>query len=247
VLSLKRPKIAVVADEPASPGSFGWIWHLLERVMGVRFTAVTMDAITSADLSRYNVIVFPDGSGAGYASRLGKGGIDRLKGWVSRGGALVCLGNASEFATREDVALSTAKLVGEKGGSGSAGGDSAKAEELRPEAVPGAIFRTTLDLHHFLTLGFTRPTLPVLVDTRRFYKPSKDGANVARFDRAPLLVSGWEWPDTEAQLKDTAWLIDEPTGDGHVVMFAGDPNFRLFWRNTSRLFLNAVMLAPTLE
>jgi hypothetical protein len=263
VVSLKRPRIAVVADDPASPSSFGSIWFLLERVMGERFTALPLAALSMADLSRYNVIVFPDGNARRYSDRLGKRGVDRLSDWIRRGGALVCLADAAEFPTLEGVKLSSSRLVGDGsrlggrewlpgaygGEPGLAAADTAKADVRKrsPEPVPGAICRATLDLHHFLTYGYSRSSLPVLVDTRRFFKPSKDGANVAMFDRPPLLVSGFIWPDTEDQLDGTAWLIDEPTGQGHVVMIAGDPNFRLFWPGTSRVFLNAVMLAPTLD
>jgi hypothetical protein len=263
VVSLKRPKIAVVADDPAWTSSFGWTWFLLERVMGVRFTAVPLSAISGGDLARYNVIVFPDGSPGAYSSRLGGGGVQRLKDWVERGGVLVCLGDAAEFPTLEGVGLSSARLVGEKpkageresstsvyaGGPGGAGADSAAAkdEERRPEPVPGAIFRSTLDLHHYLTYGYPDRSLPVLIEGRRFYKASKEGANVAVFDRKPLLVSGFIWPDSEEQMAGTSWLIDEPNGEGHVVMFAADPNYRLFWRATTRMFLNAVMLSPTLD
>ena len=38
---------------------------------------------------------------------------------------------------------------------------------------------------------------------------------------------------------------DRRLGRGHVVLFAGDPNFRLFWRGTTQLFLNAVLLLST--
>jgi hypothetical protein len=33
-------------------------------------------------------------------------------------------------------------------------------------------------------------------------------------------------------------------GRGSVVLFAGDPLFRLFWRATHPLFVNAVLLGP---
>ena len=38
--------------------------------------------------------------------------------------------------------------------------------------------------------------------------------------------------------------VDEPTGRGHVVLFAEDPNFRAIWRSTTRLFFNSFLFQP---
>ena len=46
-------------------------------------------------------------------------------------------------------------------------------------------------------------------------------------------------------LRGTAFLVDEPLGDGHVVLFTNDPMFRGWWRALDRLVLNAVLLGPT--
>jgi len=38
------------------------------------------------------------------------------------------------------------------------------------------------------------------------------------------------------------WLATERSGRGQVVLFAGDPLFRSFWRQSSEVFLNALLL-----
>jgi hypothetical protein len=43
------------------------------------------------------------------------------------------------------------------------------------------------------------------------------------------------------------FAVDEPNGDGHVVMLAGPVLFRAYWRNTERLLLNALIYAPALD
>jgi hypothetical protein len=40
-------------------------------------------------------------------------------------------------------------------------------------------------------------------------------------------------------------LIEEPVGDGHVVVFANEPLFRGWWRALDRLVLNAIVLGPS--
>ena len=60
-------------------------------------------------------------------------------------------------------------------------------------------------------------------------------------------MTGWTWPETERRMAGTAFAIDEPNGDGHVIMMGGPVVFRSFWRNTEHLLLNAVLYGPALN
>jgi hypothetical protein len=259
IVSLKRPRIAVLADGPVSPIAYGWLWFLLERRLGLRFTAIRSDAVPRAEIDRYNVIVIPDGNGAALAASLGERGVSKLRDWIARGGTLVCLEEAAEFPTLKNVGLSSAWPVGvrkkekdtdaedEKGALSDSASAAAREAETRPQLLPGSIFWASLDPRHFLCYGFDRPRIPVLLQGRLFLKPSKEGANPITFARAPLRLSGWSWPETERRLAGTAYAVDEPTGHGHVIMIEGPPAFRLFWRGTERLLLNALTYAPALD
>ncbi len=117
-----------------------------------------------------------------------------------------------------------------------------------PEAVPGAIMRATIDRTTPLTYGYDTTTLPVLVDSAYFFRPSKEGTNAVIFsadEKPPLRLAGFIWPDTERLLRGTAYVMEEPTGRGHVVLYAEDPNFRAIWRSTTRLFFNSFLFQPT--
>jgi hypothetical protein len=312
VVSLRRPKIIVAADEPVSVTSYGSLWWTFDR-MGVDFTPMTIQAIRSTRLDDYNVIILPDGSAGGYFSRFGKGGVDALRGWVERGGTLVLIKGAAVFGALKDVNLTSSRLVGseddeqktEGGGAASsteakpsptpspeAGEASNQADARRgrqtqpasstpeqqdisnaqtekmegappnlppiaspsarpgrvPEAVPGAIMRATLDRTTPLTYGYEGQTLPVLVSSAYFFRPSKEGTNAVIFsaddNRRSLHVAGFVWPTTESLLRGTAYVMEEPTGKGHVVLYAEDPNFRAIWRSTTRMFFNSFLFQP---
>ncbi|HEV2765330.1 MAG TPA: hypothetical protein VGV38_20275, partial [Pyrinomonadaceae bacterium] len=303
VVSLKRPRIVVVADEPVSVNSYGAMWWLFDRY-GVDFTPMTVSALRNARLDQYNVVILPDGSPGRYMSMLGKPGVDALRAWVERGGTLVCIKGAAVFAALKDVSLTSARLVGsdedepadkkpddsdaqaqaspspspEQTSTSSRTGararqgvtpdpqsaDAAQTEKMEgappdlppiaspsarpgrvPEAVPGAIFRATVDRSTPLTYGYEQTTLPVLVDSGYFFRPSKEGTNAVVFDAdssRPLRLAGFIWPgNTEQLLRGTAYVIEEPTGSGHVVLYAEDPNFRAIWRSTTRLFFNSFL------
>lgn len=251
IVSLKRPSVAVVVDGPVSPEAYGWMWFLLERRLGVRFTAVRADRIGGIELDRYNVVVLPDG-GPALARALG-GGVDALKDWVSRGGTLVCLDDASEFPTLSSVGLSSSRVVGVESKKKDDDEevpypDSSEAEaSRRPQFIPGSIFWATPDPRHWLTWGYGDGRIPVMLQGSTMLTPTREGANALRFDRTPLTVTGWTWPETERRLANTAFAVDEPNGDGHVVMLAGPVLFRQYWRNTERLFTNALLYGPALD
>ena len=79
-----------------------------------------------------------------------------------------------------------------------------------------------------------------------FLKPSTKGANPVRFGKTDLRLSGFAWPDnTEALLAETAYVIDEPIGGGHALIYLGDPTFRALWPGLRRLLLSGVLFGPT--
>jgi Zinc carboxypeptidase len=119
-----------------------------------------------------------------------------------------------------------------------------------PEAVPGAILRATVDRTTPLTYGYEDAELPVLIDSAYFFRPSKEGTNAVVFtadNKRPLRIAGFIWPDnTERLLRGAAYVFEEPTGRGHVVLYSEDPNYRGIWRNLTRLFFNSFLFQPTL-
>ena len=44
-------------------------------------------------------------------------------------------------------------------------------------------------------------------------------------------------------LQGTGYLMEESRGNGRVILFADDPNFRLYWDGLARLFANALLLS----
>jgi hypothetical protein len=114
-----------------------------------------------------------------------------------------------------------------------------------PEALPGSIMRATVDRTTWLNYGVDSSEIPVLLSSNYFFRYSKEGTNALLFEAAPkrpLTISGYVWEgNTERLLKGTAYLIDEPIGSGHVVLFADEAFFRGIFRSTTRQFFNAIV------
>jgi hypothetical protein len=141
VISLREPKIAVVADEAVDQTSYGSIWWTFDRY-GVKFTPMTIAAIKNGALRDYNVLIMPGGSAGRYMSAFGAGGVTSVKSWIADGGTLVTVKDASVWAALKDVGLTTSKLVGsdadeEKGKTPDSSSENkdAKKDEKTPAAA----------------------------------------------------------------------------------------------------------------
>lgn len=114
-----------------------------------------------------------------------------------------------------------------------------------PEALPGAIMRATVDRTTWLNYGVDSNEIPVLLSSGYFFRFSKEGTNALLFEanpKRPLTISGFVWEgNTERLLKGTAYVIDEPIGNGHAILFADEPFFRGIFRSTTRQFFNSIM------
>jgi hypothetical protein len=274
VADLEAPKVALVGGEGISQTGYGAVWWVLENRYGVKFTPIGIGSL-GGDISRFNVVIIPDASSGALASQLGKGGAEALRGWVQRGGTLITMGGASVWAATEDANLTSARVyrpdttAKPAADTARAGVDTATARQRRREAAPdraqdllavtspsaspdavaplaGSHFDVLLDRTHWLTHGYEAPRLTVMVDGNRFFRLSKEGANVAVFpNQGKLLRSGFAFPDnTERLMRNMALVIEEPVGGGHVVLFANEPLFRAWWHALDRLVMNAVVLGP---
>ncbi len=98
VFYMRKPAIALAWDRPTSGSSAGQIRFVLERQFGYPVTAIRTQQLGQADLSKFQVIILPEGGfGEGYGAVLGANGTRRLKDWVEGGGTLIGIGSALQY------------------------------------------------------------------------------------------------------------------------------------------------------
>ncbi len=119
-------------------------------------------------------------------------------------------------------------------------------ERERPDAQPGAILRIAIDQDHWLSAGQDGETQAMIEGNRVFAPITLDkGRNVGVYVKKDrLIASGLIWPENQDLLVQKAFLVHQPFGQGHVIAFAEDANYRAFSEGTMLLFMNAVLLGP---
>jgi hypothetical protein len=258
VIALRSPRVLLAAGEGIDQTAFGAVWFYFERELGIPIVPINLRDLDDASLDDYNVLIIPSGSSGRMARELGDDGARRLKRWVENGGAVIGFGGAVSLLGRKELELTTVKVLTP---------DSAATKDTtitdamrpapplvspsaaggnRPEFIPGAIFRATLDRTHWLTGGYERDQLPVFLETSDLLRPSEKGASPVVFTGADLALSGFTWPqNTEKHLKNSVWASVESEGRGSVILFAENPVYRGFWRGPSKLLTNAVLFGPS--
>jgi hypothetical protein len=267
---VRAPRVLLAWDQPTQSLSAGWTRYVLERRFGQSVTAVRTASLTRARLEDFDVLVLPSGS---YAGAISEATVARLKDWIRGGGTLVTVAEASRWAATSSVGLLDTTLLLKDGrpdtpasgsgtaGSGSAGSSGGSAgntatgfnydkaiqpDRERPDSQPGALLRAAVDTEHWLSAGHDAET-QVVIEGARVFAPIKlnSGRNVVVFaPKDRLVASGLIWPDGQDVLAQKAYLMHQPLGQGHVIAFAEDPNYRGYTEATMLLFMNAVLLGP---
>ena len=247
MVPVRPPRIGLVAGPGIASTSFGSLWHLLDRGVGLEHSVVDVTSLGSLELSRFGALLLPDGGGYG---RLGDEDVARLSAWVERGGVLVAVGDAAdwlhdreltEFAARE---LDEPSEEGDGEGTGAEPADTDRVWDTEL-SVPGAIVASEMRQHP-LTAGVLAPP-PFLFWGDVYHDSTGDPQqDLVRVRGNDPVLAGVAWSEAREQLPGALLVGVEERGRGRIVVFAQDPAFRLFWRGTMPLLLNALIYGPSL-
>ena len=228
---LVKPEIALLSGPGTRAYEVGETWHLLNERFGIPVSLVDADGFSDLDLDRYTTLVMVTGS-----YNLDTEDVNRLKWWVREGGTLIAWKSAARWLIGNELIDERLRI--------SPPDTTDLSYELVPstrgaQRIGGAIFSAALDTTHPLAFGYDDRTA-LFRNHEIFFEPSgTPGATVVRYASSPLL-SGYISPKRHGELAGTAALIARRMGDGAVILFADNPNFRAFWYGTNGLFLNAV-------
>lgn len=118
--------------------------------------------------------------------------------------------------------------------------------DRRPLSLPGAALRAKGMPGHPLLFGAPVDPVFLVLDARPPKRLPAARANVLSVVAEKPLAAGFAWQEALDRWAGAPLVQLEEVGRGKVVSFAGDPVFRGTWRGTEIIFLNAVLLLPSL-
>ncbi|MEM7454589.1 MAG: M14 family metallopeptidase [Planctomycetota bacterium] len=266
---IPRPGLAMAVGRGVSAYGAGEIWHLLDHRFRTPVTLIKSSQLESADLDDYSTFIMPSGS---YSDDVWA----QAESFAQTGGTVVVVGRTAVTANErlgspaegsqpvetpavpENAQTTAATEATSEQSSDEEAVDDPTAAIQQPFAsasstealklISGAIFRTQIDPTHPLMFGLPSSDLAVFRDHARMLEPSSSPyANPAIYDRGHPLLAGYCSDENVESLKEAASIVVVPHGRGRFILMTDNPNFRGFWRSTSRVFINAVLFGEFVD
>ncbi len=252
---LEEPRTLLVVGRDISLYDAGEVWHLLDYRMDMPVSLRSRERLDGIDWNRYTHIVFSSGDYEDYEPEFA----GRLRQWVADGGTIIGLRDAAPWV-RTSV-LDWIDPDSDEGLAAAAVAEEEPEEEEETERAPyeekddreaidvvgGAIFRGDLDSSHPLGFGYSGREIYLHKNINEPMESTDNPyATVIAYAADPVL-SGYVSGENVKALAGTAALIAERMGNGSVILFADNPNFRGYWYGTNKLFLNALFFSRAFQ
>ncbi len=253
-IPLEEPRTLLVVGRDVNLYDAGEVWHLLDYRMNMPVTLRSRERLDEIEWNRYTHIVFSSGDYEDYEPEF----VGRLRQWVADGGTIIGLRDAAPWVRtsvldwidpESDEGLAAAAVTEEE--------PEEEETERAPydekddreavEVVGGAIFRGDLDSSHPLGFGYSGREIYLHKNIEEPMESTDNPyATVIAYATDPVL-SGYVSEENVKALAGTAALIAERKGNGSVILFADNPNFRGYWYGTNKLFLNALFFSRAFQ
>ncbi len=250
--AIELPSVLLVVGDDINLYDAGEVWHLADLRMKMPITLRDRDSLGSIDWDRYTHIVFPSGKYEKHKPKYA----ERLRQWIDEGGTAIGMREAAPW-----LRSMTLDWVDPEDGEDADAEEAEDEEAEEPKrlsyiekddyeaakVIGGAIFTADLDVTHPLGFGFGERSIFLHKNVEEPMEPTDNpfGTVIAYTDEP--LFSGFASDENLEALAGTPALIAERSGDGSVILFADNPNFRGYWYGTNKLFLNAVFFSTVFE
>lgn len=235
-VTLTQPKVAMIVGQGVDPSDAGEIWYMFDQKAAMPLTKIDMEQLEGVNLSKYTTLILANGSYAKISAKTAT----KIGQWVQNGGTLIAYQDAIKWLNKNELTELTLKTsnMEAKAVSFEQTDDYKGAQE-----IAGAIFETRLDLSHPINFGMPRNTLPIFRNTSIMIEPNKNSYNnPIQYTKTPL-ISGYISKEKLALLKETVPFQCIKKGDGNIIVFTDNTNFRAFWLGTEKLLWNAIFFS----
>ena len=231
---LTPPKIAVVAGQDVSSQAVGEIWHFFEQELDYPISMISVQSAAYLDINKFNVLILPDGF---YSDKLA----DQLLPWINAGGKIILMEDAiSSLIGKRPFDIKKKELPKKDEKEVNERKYAEKDKDDLQNAIPGAIYKVSIDQSHPLTLGLGKYYYTLKTD-EKIYEPLESGWNVGTL-KANSYMAGIAGDKAKKKLTTGLLYGVQELGKGIIIYLGTDVLFRSFWENGKQMFANALFL-----
>lgn len=233
---LEMPKIAMLVGDGVRSYDAGEMWHMLDYRFEIPLTKLDARDFDRLSLEPYTHLIIPSSN----SETLTTSGKNKLKDWVDKGGSIVAYKRTANWLKAENMIDFETKK------------DTVVAEEVKfverrafygAKAIGGTIFNTKIDKTHPLLYGYDGDELAIFRNSNLMLKADDlSFNNPIQYTDEPLL-SGYINAENLELIKGTVPFKHSAYGEGNVMIFTDNTNFRAFWLGTFKLFLNTLFFS----
>ena len=233
---LEMPKIAMLVGDGVRSYDAGEMWHMLDYRFEIPLTKLDARDFDRLSLEPYTHLIIPSSN----SETLTTSGKNKLKDWVDKGGSIVAYKRTANWLKAENMIDFETKK------------DTVVAEEVKfverrafygAKAIGGTIFNTKIDKTHPLLYGYDGDELAIFRNSNLMLKADDlSFNNPIQYTDQPLL-SGYINAENLELIKGTVPFKHSAYGEGNVMIFTDNTNFRAFWLGTFKLFLNTLFFS----
>lgn len=256
---VKQPRIGLMVDPPFSSYTAGQIYFLFDwttelPIERIRTTALEQTSLPKqgfrfggADLKDYDVLILP-GGGSTLKALFGEEQQKQLKAWVQNGGTIIATESAARFFTKENSKITEVEMKKSPKDSSDAINYLKYADRedyFGKRRVPGSAINAKIDVTNPLAFGLKKD-LYTLKFGNDGLVPSDKFQTVGYYekDAGKMLVAGYASKENMEHLKGLSFAGVAPIGEGKIVYFIDNTQYRMFWLGPSRMMQNAAMILP---
>ena len=242
--AIQKPTILLVAGRDMDWYNVGEIWHLLDQRMEIPVTISDRNLMKNTDFDRYTHIIFAGGKYKNYRPEFNK----ELEQWIRKGGTIIGIRQGADWIQNSLLDGDVKNDKAEQINNSDIRYAYAEKEGRDPlEFIGGTIFAGDLDITHPLGFGYSNKNIALHKNTTSILsRPKNPYGTVIAYKDSPIL-SGYASENNQRAIANTAALVAERYGNGSIILFADDPNFRATWYGTNKLFLNSLFFSLAFE
>jgi len=244
---LKTPIVALLTGEGINSYQAGEVRYVIEQRLGMPVAVINFKQLNANSLVRYSHLILVNGDykAEGFFSDAEK--YKPLLSWVKNGGSLIAFENAAKWVSSwEEIEAEMEKATKKPESEGKVVARKNFSDKARISAldnIGGAIFANDLDNTNPLGFGYSERKIASFKTNNLIFTKTKTAFDsISSYTSKPLL-SGYVSKTNLEKIAGSPMLVREKLGEGQVILFADDPNFRGYWLATMRLFSNSLFFS----